>query len=492
MTNNRKTYFLILCACSAWLFLINIKSSHDWGDDFAQYIHRAKNVVEGISQQQTGLVFNDRYPIFSPPAFTMGFPLLLSPVYYFFGNNIVAFNYLMSFFLALVILFSYMFLCRYMKPVYAFLISLALLFNPLLIQLKAEIISDLPFTLFLLMCTLAYFNLKENWLKIIALGLLAGFLISIRSVGFAFIIALFINESIVFFQSPGLLRKRRWMMAGVLVPVIAGTFYYLINYVFFNLSGGAIHSPSRIFTGSHLYDIILHNLNYYMLVWQNLVYTDAENTYGFISTLAKSVLLSAIVWGFIIRIRSNFSFTEIFVIVYMIVLLTYPYSNSGIRFLIPLLPFLMIYLYEWLKAMCVILKFSRWFFIAGLILSVYLLYKHELKKIMDNENFITEGPQRLTSKDVFSFIRENTKENERIVFSKPMVLSLYTNRESFAINPKEETSIIPEQIKSNRLNYILTCKNLPNPALESYIENYPGSVELIKSNDVFYFYRIKD
>ena len=61
------------------LFFINIKSSHDWGDDFAQYIHQAKNISEGISQNNTGYVFNSDV-FLGPNAYPTGFPLLLAPI----------------------------------------------------------------------------------------------------------------------------------------------------------------------------------------------------------------------------------------------------------------------------------------------------------------------------------------------------------------------------------------------------------------------------
>ena len=80
-------YFIVLMLSIPLLF-INVKDSHDWGDDFAGYIHQAKNIVEGNSQFQTGYIINVEGPVLGPPTYPIGFPLLLSPVYYFFGNNI--------------------------------------------------------------------------------------------------------------------------------------------------------------------------------------------------------------------------------------------------------------------------------------------------------------------------------------------------------------------------------------------------------------------
>ena len=60
------------------LFFINIKSSHDWGDDFAQYIHQAKNISEGISQNETGYIYNPDIAVLGPQAYPIGLPMILA------------------------------------------------------------------------------------------------------------------------------------------------------------------------------------------------------------------------------------------------------------------------------------------------------------------------------------------------------------------------------------------------------------------------------
>lgn len=489
-SNNNKIYFFLLSIFCLVLFFVNIRNSHDWGDDFAQYIHQAKNIIEGISQKNTGYLFNDHFPLYAPPAFTIGFPLLLSPVYYFFGNNLLAFSYYVSFFMMMSVLFTYILLSRYMKPYYAFLISLALLYNPLLLNFKMEIVSEFPFTAFLLLCALFYHNKITHWRQIILPGLLAGFLISIRTVGATFIIAIFIHEVFLFFKSSDLSRKKKFFLSGVMLPLIAVAFYYLLNYLLFNLPHDAFKAPADIFTFTHIHDTILFNLNYYMDIWQDPLDTDLENKYVFISTLGKSILLGGVAWGFLIRIKNKFSFHEIFVLVYMLVLLVYPYAHSGFRFLIPVAPFLMLYLYESLKVICNKIEMRKTVFTSCIALSVILLYKYDWEKISNSQSFIPEGPQRPYAQEIFTFIMDTTKQKDRILFTKPRALSLYTGRESFVNNPEEELSFIEEQIVKFNLKYILTCKELPNAALNNYVEKNIHKLKVIKSNDVFTLYRL--
>ena len=77
------------------LLFLGTRTSHDWGDDFAQYIHQAANIVKGIPQSETGFIYSQQNYI-GPQAYPVGFPLLLAPVYALAGNNITAFTTFIS------------------------------------------------------------------------------------------------------------------------------------------------------------------------------------------------------------------------------------------------------------------------------------------------------------------------------------------------------------------------------------------------------------
>ena len=145
----KKTYWSLFLLFFVGVFLINIKSTHDWGDDFAQYLHQAKNIVQGIPQSQTGYIINPDYSLLGPPAYTMGFPLLLSLVYPIFDGNITAYNYLMSFFLLLCGLVLFAILQTQTRKPFAALAAIMLIYLPYLLNFKMEILSDLPFAVLL-------------------------------------------------------------------------------------------------------------------------------------------------------------------------------------------------------------------------------------------------------------------------------------------------------------------------------------------------------
>src|SRR5580704_2440608 len=74
---------IIMSALVVLFFIINtytIKDGHNWGDDFAQYIQHAINLIEH-KPYASGISYDLR--IACPP----GFPFLLTSVIYWFGVN---------------------------------------------------------------------------------------------------------------------------------------------------------------------------------------------------------------------------------------------------------------------------------------------------------------------------------------------------------------------------------------------------------------------
>ena len=119
------------------LFWIGISNSHDWGDDYAQYLlqsknltenrpqstsfdrHKAKsrqyllqskNLIENRPQTNSDLVFAEGQLPYAIIAYPVGFPALLAPVYSTFKLFIPPYLYLQTLILILsaVLLFDYL------------------------------------------------------------------------------------------------------------------------------------------------------------------------------------------------------------------------------------------------------------------------------------------------------------------------------------------------------------------------------------------------
>ena len=97
------------------------------------------------------------------------------------------------------------------------------------------------------------------------------------------------------------------------------------------------------------------------------------------------------------------------------------------------------------------------------------------------QDLVVQGPQHADSKDVFEFIRDETPEEEPILFSKPRVLALYTGRSSAANYPRCEEHQIRKLLSDHDINLLLTNRFLGNSALDSFLIRHPDEMDLMFS-----------
>src|ERR1044071_7267181 len=139
------------------------------GDDLALYINQGQSLIKGTIQtcleDNTFSMRNSSFAI-GPDLYPWGFPVLLSPVIFLFGLNVVAMKLLIIFFWLLsIVVVSFLFKNK-LPTSQPLLLSVIVLFafNPGLIQFTDQILSDVPFLFFslsgLLLIQLFYFDRK--------------------------------------------------------------------------------------------------------------------------------------------------------------------------------------------------------------------------------------------------------------------------------------------------------------------------------------------
>src|SRR6266853_6922701 len=128
-------------------YIATIREGHLWGDDFAMYIHHAKNLAYGNAYADTGYIYNPHYPDLGPRAYPPLFPLVLAPVYKIMGLELGAMKVL-DILLFLVFLFLLYLLFRPELPFgYLLAILTVLALNPYIWALKDQVISEFLFLL---------------------------------------------------------------------------------------------------------------------------------------------------------------------------------------------------------------------------------------------------------------------------------------------------------------------------------------------------------
>ena len=481
-------WFALLFILLLPLLSLNVKDSHDWGGDFAQYIHQAKNLVEGISQDETGYVFNEDCFI-GPTAYPVGFPILLSPVYFFFGNSIYAFTFFLSVLLVLLGLLLFAFFRNYFSPLAAFSLCLIFLYNPWVLFFKGEVMAEIPFSLVLFLAV--YLHLfkpfKNNLFHIILLGLLCGFLISIRSIGFSFVLALVLEAGLVVLRDKNSIAFLRKM----LVPALSVLTYFLISKVLFPAQDALLPYPKLLDTSAFT-ELFLNNISYQLEVLQDFFFTHNLEEWRFTTIITSSFLFVFFLLGLIKQCFEKIDFILLFLFVYLFVIFLFSYSGqAGFRFLFPIAPFILYFSVLGLKDLSLLTNNRKKILVLFALCVFSLQYKNAIMKIIDAKNSLIKGPQEEASIFAFEYIKESLPDNALIVFRKPRVLALYTDRKSFGNSPKASAEGLHQQFKEIAATHILVHQKISDVAIKTYLEKHDTLWAKVWNNEQFDLYKKK-
>ena len=481
-------FYFLLFALLIPLFQINIIHSHDWGGDFAQYIQQAILIAKGQAQADTHYIFNEDYSFLGPPSYNVGFPLILSPVCALFGNDIFAFLLLNTSLLVLALLLVFHFLKSYFSPLIALSATLIFAYNPWLLSFKGEVQSDISFMLFFMASIAVYNQIKDrlNWKNALLLSALIAYTMLIKNIGLVLLLSIGSDYIWRKFFLPFLKEKKVSIAYGsyiwiVFVFIASFAFYFLIAEVVFSSKMESFSFFSTLFSVDILYDTILKNLDYYIQVFQNFFQSDFGQ-WSFFPLITKSFALVFLILGVIRSCIPKMNFNSWVYVLYVLVILTYPNSTQGFRFLLPLFPLSLLYIIEGVKG------FNFGFKIKGkylaLIVTALLLLQYRLDIVkVNNRGEIVQGPQSESAAQVFAYLRENTDPKARIVFNKPRVLGLYAQRDSYAV--WGEPLQVESQLERLGFDYLMHCNELYDVSMEKFLEKSGDDFHIVYSNEVF-------
>ena len=463
------------------LFFINIKSSHDWGDDFAQYIHQAKNISEGISQNETGYIYNPDIAVLGPQAYPIGLPMILASFIESDHIDFVVLNYVMTFFLVMASVFAFLFFRNNFSFLTSLFTTIIIAYNPYFLNFKSEINSDIPFTAFLFF-SLFLISRQKTIYNIIILGTSMAFLAHIRSIGLLFFLV-YILYLFIFDIEPKLKTshlKKQLLIFSFLIPYFGLKFYFpcSTNYPF-------------LLEGNHLFERINEHLSYNFLALSYFFNIYEPINQYFIGVISSSVLVVTSLLGFLYQWKTNkINFINFFVLAYIITIATFPFGNTGLRFISPIL-FLVFY-YSIIALKKILMPFQLNYTIATPIFGVIILmsYKPQIEKLIENQNTIINGPCTNASNDAFRFIKSMSSNKDVIVFEKPRALALYTHTKAVALKNDLNAIELKKQLKKFNATYLLMNTFLPNDGLSNYLKADSLNHTLLFSNSEYQFYRL--
>jgi hypothetical protein len=467
---------------------LNLRSSHDWGDDFAGYILQAKCIAGDSSAAAVSFIENPSYPGYAPQSYPSGFPVLLSAVYAVSGVDIYRFELMISLFLFGTLMLMFSLLKRNMNSFFAALMVILFAYNPWTLNFKSEVMSDIPFSFFLLLAIVLYQKKSQSVTNIVLLILVTGFMIAARTAGIAFLIAIIIHGIYSIRMKNNEAGRKSFTGKYIFIPVAFGSFaFYLILQKIFSCGNTSAIGYRYIFDFHLLKHFILTNLSYYMAVMRAF-FEPWNGEWQFAALIGGTLTFAFILLGMIRKFATRIRFTDILFLSWMMIILVYPYTNAGFRFLFPVAPILFQYGYQGMTGfdMKGAMKPKTSAIIFSLI--ILLSYRQGWTDLYNSKQSIPDGPYQKENVAMFDFIKTHLPHQAIFCFAKPRAMALYAGRRAFAIHPEESNAGIKNDLQLLKTDYLLINNEASPDNIKSFsADEQPNLIEIYRnSRNVIY------
>ncbi len=414
-----KIYLLIIIYAVLSVVLFDPKL-HTGGDNVRYLI-----LTESLSRFKG---FLDLHLPGTPPhtQYPFGFPLLLVPLFWIFGKNVVILK-LVPFFCGIGALWFFIQLMRRLLVKEWLYPALAFIFTPILIEYNHWLFSEMPFLFFSLGSLYFLTRYRERALFFILGSLFAVYAYFIRTAGITLILGIAVSllyrrdwKKLLLFAVIFLVPFGLWQYRNSRIPQEWSYFQQLVAKDPYNREAGIIN----------FYDFITRireNLSLYLFNIVGSAFFPVISM-QFVQGLIGLIFLVCFIAGFIIR-RRILDFIDFYIVFALALLLAWPRVWSGDRFLLPIMPILLFYLSFSLARLFDQLKLRF-----GLQAVIALFILINLFKIIPSlgAGFSSKYPidyQRYF--EVCKWVRENTPTGSSIVARKPEFVYFFSNRKSF-------------------------------------------------------------
>jgi 4-amino-4-deoxy-L-arabinose transferase-like glycosyltransferase len=417
------------------------------GGDNAVYINLAQSLVQGKGYRNIGQPGEPGHTQYPP-----GLPLLLSLVMLIFGKSVIAMKlFIMLCGLAAFYLFSRISLRVFKEKRY--LAVAAYLLVPIFITYNHWILSEIPFLLANLATIYLILRAEEGKKSYYYPAFLcANLAFFIRTTGIALIAA------VLFY----LIARRKFKESLILlVSFLILFFAWQVRNAHYSQTGGYLdqflakyfYQPElgRIGIGD-FFSRVAHNffLYFFTILPQTLYSTIGAR---WLLAALGATALGLLVYGFILR-RKEWSIFEFYLIFGLIFLLIWPEIWSSDRFLLPILPILLIYILLGLLQLPAQLRYLLptlgSFFI---LVNLWSIFAQVRVAVADNVEYLHGDRYAGYSEDwrryfeTIEWIRANIPEDKVVMARKPEFVYLLSSRKSFIYPFSSDPDKIRESIR---------------------------------------------
>ena len=484
-----KIYYIILLTIILSVFLINsmsFKEGHNWGGDFPQYIAQAKSLNDGTIDK---LIENStfRYEksdsiLLAPKLYPWGFPILLAPIYHLFGFNIFAMKFFVNLFFLFSIATIFLILKGKVTDIQHILIIAIVAYNPYFFHFKEHILSDIPFLFFSLFSIflIQQFIIKKEFLfnemfSYLLIGIFMFISYSIRVNGIILLPCLCLAQ-ILEYENPIKEHGRKYLtVLKYLIPYIAfAVFILIIGTILPRESTYADYFALITLKG------IFSNVIYYAKLLGHFFSTLIPNS----GNIIYLITIPFAILGLSEKIKTDYLYVAFSIFTVCIFILA-P-GRDGLRYLFPIIPFYLYFLFSGINKLNFVLSVKDIKIDLGLMIGIplillfFLTISVDIYKQYNMKDNIMPGPHQKDSIELFNYISLNTTKDSILIFDKPRVMTLYTDRKSARITNFDK-------IMESGADYIV-CRQNSQDDLE--VQKNGQRVDKIFFNNTFNIYQL--
>lgn len=516
MLTNRYITATFLGLLTVILASLLVYDGHDFGGDFSQYIAQAISIVNGnVSEQiqNNTFIIEHSQETLGPNIYPWGLPLLLAPLYKTFGFNLIAFKFVGIITYGIFVGFFYLLCMKFLTRTYALGATLLFVFNPNLLGFASNnILSDTPFLCCTLIAIFCFIQLFSHTKHALLFGLIGGCMMFmsflLRTNGIVLLLALFVTHLCLlykhFFPKS---RFTRNFLANL--QIHTPVFSHVMPYVVFCI--GVVLANMFLSIGGEGHGVVLlHNISLKSIIRNTLYYCTVFGDFFVIPNLKFGLFicfLYPIIHGIKIFWRQSPAILlYIFIIGSLCLLILWP-ATQGLRFVFGILPLIVFFGALGLENLSLckksfITKALQTLSVVAIAFFIFKTTAYITKNILNHCSADSKNWEAYSSDAhaVYEYIKAYTNPNEVIVFFKPRVLYLNTNR--LSINLKEP-QVLQDRLQKRefiinnqqyRIAYILCYASEHNPELQQFLDSKlaSGELSIVYKNPQFVLYKIQN
>lgn len=449
-----------------WTFAIpNIPREFiDLGGDSAQYIILAESLSQGKGLRMVNYP-GEPFCFYYPPVF----PLLLYPIVYFLGRNF----YVMHFLVALLgygsLWILYLILKQYDKQA-AFLSACLLAVNWIFFLYSANyILSDVPYLFFSLIAIFLSqeYIQKANYLNKTGAMLILGLLLAYftRFIG----ITLFFGLTLLLLITRREGKFKKLLLIGAIFAT-ACAFWNAAK----SLQPDQAHSHFRqLFLidpyapergslfANPIYFILrfAQGAEYYYRLFADIFSLSILKASTAIKECLSGIIFGLTFFGLWHKFRENKECViHYYFISYFLLIIYWPFKE-GIRFIVPILPFVFFYFLAGLKRILAFLRkrFSlpAFYLFAGILFVFAVLNLRQVTASASAQNYSRLPEPFRHFLLMHQWVKENLPRDGAIISRKPTITYFYTNHKAIVYPFSSKAADIWQEAAKNKIKYIL-------------------------------------